>query len=403
VSELLYLDTARLGRLSPGAAAALRDFVALASDEGAGLYFDRFLSTGLTTCPKPFASRYQGLSVWHGVGELKRSLRSLVDGQSELPTLLATRSASLVRFAGRLLFHPCRNVLVTDLDWPPWAAVVAAEAARAGRTLTQVAVRDAALAGDLSADDLADIVCLQFSRSGCDGLYLTAVSNLGIRTPVSQIVARLEATHHVRSVVVDGAQEFCQVRPSEAVGHCDFYLAGSHKWLGGYQPLGIGFYGRPRSRGRVETILGEMLAAGELDDPLLRFCSMLETGARAPVVETVNIASLFAAQGAAIDAAAVSLRLEARIENARRAAESIGGVGWESLSPHPDLASGILLVRPERRFVRHRDPEEVRAALRDAGVAATVYGGGTVRLSMPGSPWRSDQLRQLCNSLAAVA
>jgi selenocysteine lyase/cysteine desulfurase len=403
VSELLYLDTARLGRVSPGAAAALRDFVALAGDEGGGLYFDRFLAGGLTNCPAPFAARYPGLATWHGVGQLKTALRSLADDAADLPTVLASRSASLVRFAARLLFHPCRNILTTDLDWPPWSAILAGEAARAGRTITTVSVRDAALSGRLGSEELIDLLCERFAAADCDGLYLTAVSNLGVRTPVDQLVRRLETAHVVRAVVVDGAQDFCQVRPTQAVRHCDFYLAGSHKWLGGYHPLGIGFYGRTRSRGRVETILTEMLAGDELDDPLLKFCAQLESGTRGPVSETVNLAALFSAQGAAADAGRATDVLDARLANLHRAANTVTEAGWEPVQPSPDLRSGILLARPERGGVRSRDPDELRAALRDAGIAATTYGGNTVRLSMPAAPWRTGELDHLRRSLVQVA
>ncbi|WP_410972008.1 hypothetical protein, partial [Salmonella sp. SAL4445] len=76
----LYLDTARLGRMSPGAASAHRDFVALAGDEGGGLYFDRFLTEGLAACPTPFATRYPGLAGWQGIAGLKANLRSLAEG-----------------------------------------------------------------------------------------------------------------------------------------------------------------------------------------------------------------------------------------------------------------------------------------------------------------------------------
>jgi selenocysteine lyase/cysteine desulfurase len=403
VSELLYLDTARLGRVSPGAAAALRDFVALASDEGAGLYFDRFLPGGLTNCPAAFASRYPGLASWRGVRALKASLRSLADGETELPTLTASRSAALVRFAARLLWHPCRNVLTTDLDWPPWSAIIAAEARRAGRTLTQVAVRDAALSGRLTAGELVDTLCRRFAEAGCDGLYLTAVSNLGVRTPIERIVTRLESTHVVRAVVVDGAQDFCQVRPTPAAMHCDFYLAGSHKWLGGYHPLGIGFYGRDRSRGRVETLLAGMIAAGELDDPLLQFSARLESGTRGPLSETVNLAALFAAQGAAADACPHAGVLDVRLENLRLASEAVAEAGWSPLLPSPGLRSGILLARPERGLACPRDPDELRTALRAEGIAATVYGGGIVRLSMPAISWQSCELEHLRHALAQVA
>jgi hypothetical protein len=37
--------------MSPGAAAAHRDFVTMAGDEGGWLYFDRFLSNGFGTAP----------------------------------------------------------------------------------------------------------------------------------------------------------------------------------------------------------------------------------------------------------------------------------------------------------------------------------------------------------------
>jgi selenocysteine lyase/cysteine desulfurase len=402
VSELLYLDTARMGRVSPGAAAALRDFVALAGDEGAGLYFDRFLVGGLTNCPTSFAGRYPGLADWRGVGPLKTALRSLADDNADLPTLFASRSTPLVRFAARLLFHPCRNVLATDLDWPPWSAILATEAVRAGRTITTVSVRDAALSGRLASEELIDLLCERFAEARCDGLYLTAVSNLGIRTPVERLVTRLEATHVVRAVVVDGAQDFCQVRPTQAVRHCDFYLAGSHKWLRGYHPLGIGFYGRTRSRRRVETILAEMLAAGDLDDPLLTFSARLESGTRGPVSETVNLASLFAAQGAAADAHQTGCTLDARLENLHLASEAAAAAGWEPVLPSPDLRSGILLVRSAQRAAHSRDPEELRAALRDRGIAATTYGGGVVRLSMPARRFRPGELDHLRDSLSAV-
>jgi hypothetical protein len=403
VSELLYLDTARLGRMSPGAAVAHRDFVALAGDEGGGLYFDRFLTGGLATCPAPFAGRYPGLAGWRGVRGLKEDLRCLAACPEALPILLAGRSAGLIKFAARLLFHPCRNVLTTDLDWPAYAAVLSAEARRAGRCVTEVAVREDVLSGRLTEEELIQRICDRFTHSRCDGLYLTAVSNLGVRLPAERVVRRLEEAHVVRAVVVDGAQEFCHLGPSLGAGYCDLYLAGSHKWLGGYHPLGIAFYGRARSRGRVEAILTHMLDCGELDDPLLRFTSRLEAGAREVAGETVNLTPLFSAQGAGQDALAAEDPRSMRLASVSPAAEAAGAAGWPPLLPCPDLRSGILLARAERLVARGRDPELLRAALRDAGVAATAYGGGLVRLSMPATGWRPGELEHLRFALARVA
>lgn len=121
MTDLLYLDTARLGRMSP-ASAALRDFVTMAEDEGGGLYSDCFLANGFRDCPASFSSRYPNLAGWHGVGGLKAGLRSLVESHPDSPVLLASRSTALMRFAARILFHPCRNALTTDLDWPAYKA-----------------------------------------------------------------------------------------------------------------------------------------------------------------------------------------------------------------------------------------------------------------------------------------
>lgn len=409
MSDLLYLDTARLGRMSPGAAAALRGFVALAGDEGGGLYFDRFLVGGLPSCPASFASRYPGLAEWRGVRELKTALRSLCTDQhdesdhSDRPVLLASRASALLKLAARLLFHPCRNVLTTDLDWPPYSAALTAEAYRGGRTVTQVAVRDAVLGGRLTADELVDVVCDHFAREQCDGLYLTAVSNLGVRTPVDRIVRRLEAEHVVRAVVIDGAQEYAHVSPSPSLPHADLFLAGAHKWLGAHHPLGVAFYGRRRSRGRVETILAEMQRMGDLDDPLLRFTTFLESGTRGPLSETVSLAPLFTARGAVSDAVHAGNSFDARLENLKRAFELVAGTGWEPLLPSPDLRSGILLIRPPRHARHTREPDALRLRLREAGVAASAYGGGLVRLSMPSAAWQRGELAVLEAALASIA
>ncbi len=262
-----------------------------------------------------------------------------------------------MKFAARLLFHPCRNVLTTDLDWPAYAAVLSAEARRAGRGVTEVPMREEALSGRLTEGELVDLLCDRFARDHCDGLYLTAVSNHGVRLPASRVVRRLESAHTVRAVVVDGAQEFCHLGPSLGAGYCDLYLAGSHKWLGGYHPLGIAFYGRGRSRDRVETILAHMAACGDLDDPLLRFSSRLEAGARKASGETVNLAPLFSAQGAAGDALTTANPQATRLASLPAAADAAGGAGWRPLLPCPDLRSGILLVCAERPAARSREPE----------------------------------------------
>ncbi|MBX9578822.1 MAG: hypothetical protein K2X87_00805 [Gemmataceae bacterium] len=163
MSDLLYLDTARLGRASPGAARAQADAVRLAADEGGSAYFDRFLRRGLDALPPAVRDRYPGLAPWAGVGELKGALRRLAGHRPDLPVLLAARSAALMGFAARLLTRLCRNVLTTDLGWPPYHDQLVTTATRFGRTVTTLAVRDDALAGRVTADEVVDRACRRYA------------------------------------------------------------------------------------------------------------------------------------------------------------------------------------------------------------------------------------------------
>ena len=59
--DLLYLDTARLGRMTPRAQAAHRDFCRLAAAEGGSPLMERFLRHGLAACGSRVTSHYPGL------------------------------------------------------------------------------------------------------------------------------------------------------------------------------------------------------------------------------------------------------------------------------------------------------------------------------------------------------
>ena len=83
------------------------------------------------------------------------------------------------------------------------------------------------------------------------------------------------------------------------------------------------------------------------------------------------------------------------MRNAEEALVAIAGGGWEPQLPALELRSGMLLVRAGQPRVRAGDPESLRAALREAGVAATTYSGGLVRLSMPPDEWQPGELDHL--------
>lgn len=401
MDDPLYLDTARLGRMSPSAQVAEQSLVALAAKEGNTAYYERFVRHGLSVCPLAAEERYSGLGHWAGVGELKHSLRTLVGHRPDLPVLIAHRSAQLMELAARALYYSCRNVLVTDLGWPGYHDVLAHESRRVKRGMTTVEVRAEVLSGRLGEAELIDRVCAAFGRGRCDGLFLPGVSNWGVRLPVERIVRRLEQAHRVWFVAVDGAQEFCHTPGRLETEYCDLYIAGCHKWLGAHHPMGLAFYGQRRSCKVIDTVAADMTESGDLDDPLLRFSAQLETGTHT-AMETLNLMPLFTTRAAVADACPPG-RMWRRAENAAAVAALAPVTGWKPLLPDAPLRSGILLLEAERAEVRSAPSDLLRTRLRDAGVAATVYDGGVLRLSMPALEFTGAELKRLETALCRTA
>jgi hypothetical protein len=404
---VLYLDTARLGRMSPGAQEAHRHFIRLAGEEAGSLSFEQFLRWGAQSWPDELRSRYAGLADWQGISALKQSLRRLAGVLPDLPLLLGGRSAQLMKFAARLLFHPCENVLVTDAGWPAYQIILERECSARGRRITQVSVRAAILGEQATQEEIVSRICSAYHRNHCDGLFLTAVSNEGICLPVERMVREVRSRRQPRLVVVDGAQDFCHVYPDLRHECCDLYLAGCHKWLGGYFPMGLGFYARRGSQTVVERVLDRMVRDGGLDDPLLTFSQQLEDNALDGYTETLNLAPLFSCQGAIADAhrycPEVSHQFQGRLSNARVVAEAAQGTSWRPLLPDAAFRSGILLLRSERAEARQASPETLRASFHRNGLALTAYEGGFIRLSMPPTPWNGRDLDLIRHALAKAA
>ena len=136
---LHYLDTARLGQMTPAAKDAQLDFVRLSAEEPSSLYFEQFLRDGFSAWPTFYQERFPGLHTWTGVSGLKHSIRQLVDAPDDWQVLLASRSLSLVNLASSCMFRVCRNLLDTDLSGPTYERAIAGKACLNGNRITKVA------------------------------------------------------------------------------------------------------------------------------------------------------------------------------------------------------------------------------------------------------------------------
>jgi selenocysteine lyase/cysteine desulfurase len=217
------------------------------------------------------------------------------------------------------------------------------------------------------------------------------VSQHGVKLPIERILGAIHAISPPEFAVVDGAQAFCQVSPEENSSHADLYLAGTHKWLRAYYPMGLLFLPRLSSQKFIEATLEQMLEVGELDDPLLTFAHELEKGTLQAFSETVNLTPLFSTRAALAEVSEGSFDFPKARQNADSLVATASGTDWRAVLPADDLRSAILLLQSSQREARTASPEEMRRLFQAHGIALTAYNDGIIRLSMPTSPWSEGE------------
>src|SRR5205807_505924 len=149
--------------------------------------FEAFLREGIEAWPAPLRERYAGLADWHGLPAFTGALRALTSTPAPLDVFLTNRTSHLMRLAARLLFRRCRAVLITDLEWPAYWAILEHEARRTGQTLIEVPLRGALLEDRCGAREAVEAIAAAYHARGCEGIFLSAVTYQGVRVPVEAI------------------------------------------------------------------------------------------------------------------------------------------------------------------------------------------------------------------------
>ncbi len=401
--ELLYLDTARLGLMSPQACRASVDFARFSSEYGATLYLTDFLKDGFASLPSTIRDGYCGLEDWRGVSTLRQSLRVLSDSQCDSNVLIASRAASLMKLAARLLVRPCHNILVTDLSWPAYDRILRRAANNRGYKVTNVRIRRDILKRQLTADELTDKIAAQFVRDVCDGLFLPLVDNLGVQLPVRRIVDRIRKEAELRFVVLDAAQAYNHVPLALASNYCDFVIAGCHKWLRAFTPMGVGFFGHPATADYIRDSTQRWTQQGAIDDPLMRFADELDGGACQRFGETVSLSPMLTSNAAAIDALRNRKATDAATDNELILTSMAASLGWRVRTPCDDLRSRIVLLQSPRDSDRHVSPEMLRRRFLNRSIALSAYARGIVRVSLPSRPFSVDDCAALQTALSSTA
>jgi hypothetical protein len=399
----LYLDTARMGKISPTALAIQSDYLRFSAERGCSDAIRSLLLRGDKDWSPKLRRRYPVLAGWHGVGPLKSRLGQIAGAGRRSKVMLASRSHALMTLASYLLFGNCETVLTVDLAWPAYQEILKQVADKLGRRVVHLAVREI-IEGDSDADSVINAITEGYRQAHASALFLPAISHDGVRLPIRQICDAIKCKGELRFFVVDGAQHLAHGDESVAEMDCDFYLAGTHKWLRGLYPLGVGIYGHARSRAMVETAICELTAIGILSDPLMQLTSQLELHRLDDVTETVNLSGLLSAHGASLDARCSCARrhtLQTQLTNVdavRRLAEDSG---WRPARRATALQSGILMLHPPKSWTEN--PYDLRSQLERRGVSATTYDNGIVRFSMPRRNLPSDHLNLIRRSLDATS
>jgi histidinol-phosphate/aromatic aminotransferase/cobyric acid decarboxylase-like protein len=176
--------------MSPSAQQTHLEFVRLAAEEPSSLYFEDFLRSGYSAWPDSYQRRFPDLSSWPGIAGLQTRLKQLAGGPASDQVLISSRSAELMKLAARVLCKTCRGIFTTDFSWPTYQNILQHEAKRTGNRVHVASLRTSVLRERMPPEQLIARIVREFIDQNCDGLFLPAVDNLGVRLPIGEIVPR---------------------------------------------------------------------------------------------------------------------------------------------------------------------------------------------------------------------
>jgi aspartate aminotransferase-like enzyme len=393
----VYLDTARLGRISPTAMAIQTDYLRFSAEQGSSHALRDLLTGGGQAWPKHWQQDYPHLSKWRGIPALKERLCEIVGTSVVSSVMLANRPHALMLLAAHLLARSSTCILTTDLAWPPFQETLSQVAKKSGRRIVRVRLRHLIRSGG-DAEAVTQTIAKAYQLASATALFLPAITHDGIRLPLGQIAERIRKERELRFFVVDGAQHFAHGVTTFSEMHCDFYLAGTHKWLRSLYPLGVAIYARG-SNDLIVTTRDELRSLGLLNDPLVFFAAELEGRNCNEVTETINLSGLLSAYGAALDSKPPEERKDlfsVQLANAAAVSERAEEHGWRLRRHSADVCSGIQVLRPPATWTV--DSKMFQRHIEQCGVVATTYQNGAVRMSLPQCPLAKDDLETIHGS-----
>lgn len=393
----LYLDSARLGQLSPDARKSLGDFLDLVGTAPTHPHLIQWLRAG---APLPHGLGL--LSRWRGIEAFEQSMARMFGAPACSNVFLSSRSVTLIRLGLQQLFNRCRRCLTVDTCWPRYLQELHQASVEKSDSVFVKSFRRPVYDRGMLVEEFCENLCMIYCSEGCDGLFLPAVDHLGSRIPVAQIVRTIrEFGGEIRFVVVDAAQALGHVPLDDDCNVADFLVAGTHKWLGSYSTLGIGVAPQTSSSAEIRIGIQQALRSSLMDDGLLAFIEQLR-GAANIQSETVNLCPLFSAFGAQENAKHPTVdSVTAQMQNGRKVIRIAERTGWYAELPENAFRCGIILLQLPKQQ-RQIPASQLQQVFSDQSVFLTAYDRGMVRMSLPTAPLNAEALERLEYALVAA-
>ena len=363
---------------------AEHDFARLVSRLGSPLYWDRFLTQGFQSLSARLRRQLRDLDCWRGFNQFLNDLAGFVKQPDDCTTLVFSQSRNMIRLAAEFLTQNSKRILATDLEWPPYLRMLRTVAQHNSCELVIVPLSEAVFKNNLDARQVTHRVLHSSKYSGCDGVFLSDITHLGVRMPLGHIIPKLKENRI--KTVVDGAQAINHRPVNVSKLGCDLYLAGTQKWFQAYHPLRFAIVGTPRSDSVVRSTSDFLFDNEIISDPLSCFCEELAGHTSQSFGETVNVLPLITAAGALAEIQRKTQIAERtwkiRKRNARVFAKFVSGGTLMPQLPHASLQSGIsLLTKTSAKSPQNET--NVRDFLQSYEIVASGFPNGTLRFSMP--------------------
>jgi hypothetical protein len=399
--ETIYLDDARIGRFRPQARKLHQRFLELVADAPSSRDVWNFLLHGSESLSSDNFPHNRGLRAWQGVDHFREVIAKSISDADVAPRdiYFAGRSRSLMSLGAKMLSRRCSRVLSVDMNWPVYQHELSEIAKQVDCNLSVAKIQNHIIAERWDVDDLVECLSQSYERSKCDGLFLPAVDSMGIRLPITEIVERLRSKQEVRFVLVDAAQAIGHTDLSEIAGVADFIVAGTHKWVGSYIPLGVGIALNPSSQQWIANFLKAAIGINGAGDSLSHMLHSVDNRCDSRFPETVNLGGLIAGFGAWTSTPSPRNALAMRIANADRIAAIAEFNGWDPIRPDEAMRSGSLVLQSKCHQTRNRCFGDVRNSFADSGIILSTYATGIIRMAMPETLIPTEQVLRIQDAL----